>query len=92
MELYRPVRSKKKKTPKRMSGSSTKIEQENETTNIKPKRVNSNPPNHSTFSTENQEVQIQLYFNQNKQPSSNVQHQKKIRSTKIIYNNEKNGI
>jgi hypothetical protein len=43
MELYRPVGSKKKqKIPKRLSSSSTEIEQENKKTNIKPERIDCN--------------------------------------------------
>jgi hypothetical protein len=44
--------------PKGISNSSTKIEHKNKTTNLKPKKINYNIFNFSTFTTNNQKIQI----------------------------------
>jgi hypothetical protein len=63
MELYKPTRSKRKtKTPKRISGNSTKMKQKNEITNLEFKRTDSNSSSYTTFSSKNQEIQFQIDF------------------------------
>jgi hypothetical protein len=66
------------------------MEQENETTNIKPKEINSNFSNHPTFFPQNQDVQLQLYTNPNRQCNHGIQHQQKIENTKPLYDNKEN--
>jgi protein tyrosine phosphatase (PTP) superfamily phosphohydrolase (DUF442 family) len=68
MELYRPIRFKRKtKTPERLSNSPTKIDQKNEIINLKPKRTNSNSPGNTTISSKNQKIQLQFDFIPNRQ-------------------------
>jgi hypothetical protein len=91
MELYGPTRSKRKtKTLKRVSTSSTEVEQKDENTNLKLKRASSNSSTHKTFPPENQEIQLQIDFDSNRQCCSNVQHQQEIRCLKPVYDNEEN--
>jgi hypothetical protein len=90
VELYKLNRVKiKSKTPKRLSNSLIKMVKLYEETNIESKGDYSHPPSTSSPPPSVKEIEIQKYPDKNRQYSSDVQHQQKIRSEKPIPHSEK---
>jgi hypothetical protein len=91
VELYGPTRSKRKtKTSKRIPGGSTKMELEDEESNLESERINSDSSSSRTFSSTNKEGQLHINPDPNGQYISNVRNQPKDGFSKSLYDNQKN--
>jgi hypothetical protein len=90
MKLYQPIRSKfKTKDRKRLFNSPTKMDKKFKRKNIQLQRTYSNPLSLFSFPPNSPERKFQIYSNQNRQLSRDVQHQQESRCSQSISSNQK---